>query len=1181
MKLNELFVKDISRNIQGVIKIGQDEPSVIENELDEYVVTRELSGHFHRFFEGYRKGSFSRTDKIGVWISGFFGSGKSHFLKILSYLLSGNNYDGKRAVSFFDGKIEDPTILADMKAAGDISADVILFNIDAKSDADSKSNKDAIVKVFMKVFNEMQGFCGSMPWIADLERQMTRKGTYEAFKSKYEELSGTPWERGREDFYFESDTIIDALTQTQEMSAEAARHWCESSEASYSLDITAFAQKVREYIEWKSTQLNKKHFVIFLCDEMGQYMGTDGNLLLNLQTVIENLGTECGGRAWVIATGQEDISSIVKETKGGRDAFSKIIGRFDTRLPLSSANADEVIKKRLLAKTESGADSLRLLYADNSAIIKNLITFSQDTPEKKLYKDENDFVDVYPFIPYQFKLLQEVFTGIRQHGASGKHLSEGERSLLNAFQEAAIQFASFDIKAIIPFDAFYRTIETFLDHNIRKVILNAADNSRLQEQDIPVLIVLFMIKYIADKCPANLENLTTLMLQNLTQDRLALRKQIDESLRRLESERLIIRNGEQFIFLTDEEQDINREIREISIDRSEIVEKVGDDALNILFGMNRKYRYNERHDFGFNVFIDDRARGQQKEEINFRILTPYSSHGGDLSVFELSNMSIDSVIAVLPTNLNYMEEMEQALQIETYLRRNAGRSNTDAIEEIIAAKNRETKQRKDRCHDLLTEALKTAVIYAGSQKQDIKEKDPGVRVNDAFHALIEGKYTKLHYIDKPFYTVEDLRTLLKSENNQIKLDGTEDVPNKLAVEDITEYVTRNSYSNTPITVRSLIDCFSRSPYGWKENDTVGVLLTLFKKQEVRLELGAESLVVADPRLVDYVIKRDTNDRVVIKVRVKISNELLINAKDLARDLFSYSAMPNDEDGIMAKFIDQARRELNEKEYCIKDLLSEYQRRKYPGRKVLEDGKKLFENLINIRDVKSFFDYLKTEKESFIDYEEDVTDIRKFFKNQKEIFDRALDYVAMFDNNSSYIIKFEVVSTVKQIKEILDKPSPYSEIYKLPGLTEQFRKHFGEVLEEECKPIQADIKEDFNFICEKCTAIDKKLFEKNFLDNVKQEYDKLFEKIKTTNSILEAIGTGSASKKLRNTFMERFNAALPQDDNAPTVRTKTVSVRSLFSGVNEITNKDEVDSLTEKIKEKLYAELDEDTVISII
>jgi hypothetical protein len=308
------------------------------------------------------------------------------------------------------------------------------------------------------------------------------------------------------------------------MSAEAARHWCETSESNYNLDIATFAKRVREYIEFKSSQTGKKHYVVFLCDEMGQYMGSDGNLLLNLQTVVENLGIECGGRAWVIATGQEDISSIIKETKGGRDAFSKIIGRFDTRLSLTSANVDEVIKKRLLAKTENGADKLRLLYREKNAVIKNLMTFSPDTPEKKLYANEDDFIDVYPFIPYQFKLLQEVFTGIRTHGASGKHLSEGERSLLNAFQEAAMQYSSFSDGTLIPFDAFYRTIETFLDHNISKVIIQAQDNSRLQDYDIQVLKLLFMVKYTSNFLPADLENLSTLMVENIDQDKLELKR---------------------------------------------------------------------------------------------------------------------------------------------------------------------------------------------------------------------------------------------------------------------------------------------------------------------------------------------------------------------------------------------------------------------------------------------------------------------------------------------------------------------------------------------------------------------------------------------------------------------------------------------------------------------------------
>jgi hypothetical protein len=282
----------------------------------------------------------------------------------------------------------------------------------------------------MKVFNKMQGFCSSMPWIADLERQMVKDGKYDAFRNRFKELSGSEWEDAREDFYFEQDNIVQALADTTKMSMDAALNWYNKAEGNYSLDINTFARRVREYIEAKEKESGKKHFVIFLCDEVGQYIGSSSSLMLNLQNIIEGLGNECGGQAWVIATGQEDIDSI---TNVNRDAFSKIIGRFDTRLSLSSANVDEVIKKRLLAKTDMAAEKLRLLYANKAAILKNLITFSQDTPEKQLYSSAENFADVYPFIPYQFNLLQAVFNGIRTHGRVRKHLSEGERSFAQCF----------------------------------------------------------------------------------------------------------------------------------------------------------------------------------------------------------------------------------------------------------------------------------------------------------------------------------------------------------------------------------------------------------------------------------------------------------------------------------------------------------------------------------------------------------------------------------------------------------------------------------------------------------------------------------------------------------------------------------------------------------------------------
>ncbi len=1195
MKIKDMFQKDIRRPIQGVVKIGQDSEKIVIEELNEYVVTKELNRHFNTFFDRYRKGTQQRTDKIGVWISGFFGSGKSHFLKILSYLLSDKTYGGKKAISYFEDKIKDSRILADMQLAAATNADTILFNIDAEADSDSKTNKDPIVKVFMKVFNKMQGFCGSMPWIAELERQMVKDGSYQTFRDCFKEISGSAWEDAREDFYFEQDNIVKALSQSTKMSKDAAQNWYNRAEDNYALDINTFARRVREYIEAKEKETGKKHFVIFLCDEVGQYIGSSSALMLNLQNIVEGLGNECGGQAWVIATGQEDIDSIAKVN---RDAFSKIIGRFDTRLSLSSANVDEVIKERLLAKTDAAYDSLRLKYGDKASVIKNLITFSQDTPQKWLYGSADDFAAVYPFIPYQFNLLQAVFNGIRTHGASGKHLSEGERSLLNAFQEAAMQFASFEEGILIPFDAFYRTVESFLDHNIRKVILDAGesagrDGSALQPDDVEILKVLFMLKYISTVLPANLENITTVMIQNVDQDKIEAKKIVDASLRRLEAQKLIIKNGDMFIFLTNEEQDINREIKEIRIDRSEIIEKVGGDIFATLFGLNKKYHYSDRYDFPFNTVIDDRPLGAQKEEIGIRVLTPMYAHGGTTDM-ELKSMSIRerNVIVALPTSdMSYIDEMEQSLQIDTYLRRNAGKTSTNAVEDIKTTKMREGRQRADRCHNLVMEALKKADIYVNGIHLDIKEKQPDQRISDAFKALVESIYTKQGYITDPYYSTESLREILLSNNTQIILEGVEPkAPNHLAMTEMVDVISRSSYKNLTITMRNLTDLFGKIPYGWKEMDIAGVALTLFKKQEIKLELSGESIMTSDLNVINYVTKRDFLDRVAVKTRVKISPVLLSIAKNIAKDVFGRSDVPGDEDGLMARIKEFTSAELSGKDDSIKDLLHEYDKvPAYPGRQVLENGKKLLEQLDRIRDIKAFYEYLQTEKDALLDYADDVTDVKKFFKNQRPVFDKALHMLKVYEGNRSYVLDPEMIRLVEEIEHITRLSVPYPEIHKLPELIDKFMNRFGNLLEEECKPVQASIEADRDATF---SDLNRRLIKDKYSEKVRIDFNALLLRLSRVNNVYEAIAMQTESDRMKQRFIQCFvdeearlaaQTADHTDDvkPKPVHRTKTVSVKALFSGTSHISSRQDIDRLLNDLRGKLEAQLEEGTTIHII
>ena len=165
MQIKQLFTKDIERKINGVVKADQTENDIVFTELDEYVITKELAQHFEKFFEAYMPSvrdpkAKAASGKLGIWVSGFFGSGKSHFIKILSYLLknirANNGAIDRTAIEFFKNKDLDGFLLGEIDTAINKDNTVILFNIDSRANTDDGDN--AILKVFLKVFNEELGF---------------------------------------------------------------------------------------------------------------------------------------------------------------------------------------------------------------------------------------------------------------------------------------------------------------------------------------------------------------------------------------------------------------------------------------------------------------------------------------------------------------------------------------------------------------------------------------------------------------------------------------------------------------------------------------------------------------------------------------------------------------------------------------------------------------------------------------------------------------------------------------------------------------------------------------------------------------------------------------------------------------------------------------------------------------
>ena len=948
MQIREMFAKPIDRDLQGVIIVGQDETANVKQELEEYVVTRELQKHFADFFAAYKTGITGNTSKTGVWISGFFGSGKSHFLKILSYLLENKEIAGKKAIDYFvdDNKIADPMVLADMQLAANTPTDVVLFNIDSKSDSNSKQNKDAIVNVFLKVFNEMQGYCGAMPFLADLERRLNEEGKYEEFKQKFEENYGDAWVDSRQDFDFIQDDIVDTLIDMDFMSEAAARNWCEKAAEPYKISIEDFAKRVKAYIDRKGNN----HHVAFLVDEVGQYIGDDSNLMLNLQTVREELGKECNGKAWVIVTSQQDIDSITK-VKG--NDFSKIQGRFDTRISLSSANVDEVIKKRILDKKDTAAQMLRLLYGQKATTIKNKIVFN-DGVEKKLYADENDFALVYPFVPYQFNLLASVLTSIRTHGASGKHLSEGERSMLAMFKESAMDYKEHEEGTLIPFHAFYDALENFLDHSHRGVIIKAYDNSFINPDHktkdvfaINVLKTLFMIKYVND-VEANIDNITSLMISDIEDDRIELKAKVEDALKVLMRQMLVQRNGEIYVFLTDEEQEINREIESQNVEMAEVINKASEMIFEDIF-TDKKYRYpafNGRYAFSFNSTVDDRPyKANQNYDIGVHILTPAADMGTDDTTLRMVSGQGREVLVVLADDRAFMDEIQRYLKIEKFLRLNTS-SALPQYETIKEGKRLEMRERNANARLYLSESLKDADIYVNGDKAQINAKEVSTRINEALGRLVSTVYHKLSYIDAA-YGEDDIRKMFKT-SNQISLNlegGTE--PNVHALDDVLSYVADNTRMHMKTSMKSIKDRFMKAPYGFVEDDVHWLVAKLFRRGDLAFYVNGSSVSTHNKEaeeLINYITKKSFVDKLMIEQKVRVSEKEMKIAKDIMKELFGATGSSDDEDVMMNSFIGYA----NKLTSTLGELEVRYESTRYPGKQIVEYGRKLLFGLVQIQ-----------------------------------------------------------------------------------------------------------------------------------------------------------------------------------------------------------------------------------------
>ena len=1040
MKIKDLFLKPIDRPINGVIKADQMDAASVWQELEEYVVTKQISDYLGKFFDAYleamdRPNDAAITERMGVWVSGFFGSGKSHFIKILSYLLENleahNPLTGEKrtANQFFDQqKIKDIMLMGDIQRATKGTADVILFNIDAK--ADSKSDRDAILQVFLRVFNEKLGYSGDAPHIADMERYLVSKGAYDTFKAAFATSNGSTWDKERDAVDFLRDDIVAALAESLKMTSQSAGTWFDTARESHKINIEGFAKIVNDYLATKPAA----HKVIFLVDEVGQFIGSNSQLMLSLQTITEQLGTQCKGRAWVIVTSQEDIDAAIGEAnKAKSQDFSKIQGRFHTRLSLASSNTDEVIGERLLTKTDAAKTELKKEFAGKGDVINNQLSFVGNSVSLKGYKDAEEFAAFYPFAPYQFTLLQKIFETIRKVGATGKHLSRGERSLLDAFQSAAVQNLSKSTDALIPLYDFYPSIESFIDGMAKRSIDEAPLNPALQPFDTQLIKAMFLIRYIPDIVKPTIDNLATLCIDEVDADKLALKRKVQASLDRLEQQRLVSRNGDLWFFLTNEERDVAREIGHVEVSAAEKSRLLAELVFDEILGGQTKIRHRDtKADYDFNRLLDGAPYRQANQTLSFEVLTPL---GDDYEKLQSAKCILRSsegngrAIVRLAEGERLDIELALYQQIEKYIVSPKADQATPSLKRILADRKDENRERRQRLVYQLTTLMTQGDFFALGQSVQIKATTADKVLDDILNYLVTNTYSKLPYIKvRQADPIAEIRAVLTADTVAaagLGLDGEEG--NALAIKEMRDYL-HLSASQTRVLLSDVVDRFSGIPWGWKpEWETVLLVARLFMAGEIKLLLEGADL---DPTAAVDVLTKSARFKQVSILKRKVADaNSLKRARDLYKELF-HKLGRDEEDSLVADF----RARLGEWQADLNAFTLTASTAHHPGKADIDAALSRIAQQLAVRDSFAFIEALLGAKDDWLDASEDIHDLVNFYKTQIAAWRKLLDGLRAFADNREALDKVpQAAAALTELTQIRDNGKPYGMVNRIEPL----------------------------------------------------------------------------------------------------------------------------------------------------
>jgi hypothetical protein len=1161
--IQELFAKPVDRPIDGVIKA--DDERHLQVELDEYVVTREVSKGLGAFTDAY----LHNPTANGVWISGFFGSGKSHLLKMLSLMLDSEKRlppeqageQSSRPVEILLPKVDDEIIRADLKKATAIPARSLLFNIDQKFDGIGGTHEAPVLEVFMKVLNELQGYYGNQGYVAQFEHDLNKRGQFEAFKQTYQRVNGRSWENDRDALATVTKrSFAKAYAEQFGGSEDDAVKVINDAKDSYRLSIEGFAARVKEYLDSQPLGFRLNFFV----DEAGQFIGQERSRLLNLQTVVESLATATDGRATVFITSQADLEGILGQVKFEQsDDLSKIQGRFRTKLTLASADVQEVIQRRLLAKTPEEPDQLIAIYEQEKENFTTLFRFGDGSIQLKGWLDCQGFCGLYPFHPYQLSLFQQAIQSLATHSIfEGRNMAVGERSMLSVFQEVAKAIKQLPVGRLASFDQLYDGIRDVIRADKQQTMVTA--QNQVGELELRILKALFLLKWVP-QFKSTARNIAILLINEPNFDIRAHEQAVKDALINLESQSYLQRNGEIYEFLTDKEKDVEQEIKRTEVSDSEVIKAlhriVFDDVLR-----SNKIRFEDNgNDYSFAQKIDGGLMKGKEGDVVVNLVTPEHPNYGNEAILRSHNMGGSELMAILPAKDRLLDQIRSHLKTELYIRQNSG-SEDEALNAILAVRARQNSARRQEITSQAEELLRTAVLVVNGQTLSVGEGDPKTRFSKAYQELIRSAFPKLKMIRGNFseatvaQVVKEQDDLL--EGSAIQLSEAE--------QEVLVEVERQQKLGERLSADDLVRKFEGKPYGWSNWATLTFIARLYRLG--KLELREKELLSSVE-----VIEALTNNRKLGGVSVRKQEQFdasTINAlKRFHQDLFNVQSPGTDARSTCEAF----RMAMREEAQDLRDLAAQAGIYGF-----LAAVKPWAEHAAAMtkKDDSYLLNQLDTFKDSWLDAEEDVlTPLKQFLNgNQKAVYDQVKAFETRYGDEFADL----PADLVQPLRTLLSSEKPYA-----GGLIPQANNAMAELqkqLEQRLQQAQAEALQQITEQEERLKADSD--FQK--LD-VEQQAQVLAPTVQVKADVQGATKPGTALLRLNRyraeevpKQLQRMAALAAPKDAPPPAAITVVAASSLKVNcpLSQVTTSAELQQWLDALRAAALAELDQGHRISL-